>query len=83
MCHTGSCVGYLGEVVEDGEPFQPGPDPCVSCVCRKGTGDRCRSIACSPPPPRPGVECRLVPGTCCEFVCEDVKSMEANMERGL
>ena len=74
-------MGYLGEVVDDGEPFQPGPDPCVSCVCDDGVGTRCRSIACMPPTTKSGEVCRLVPGTCCDFQCANAQEL-GDIERG-
>ena len=40
VCYPGSCVGWGGVGVADGDAFQSGPDPCVSCICENGHASR-------------------------------------------
>lgn len=61
------CMDLRGTLVSDGEVFAPNrSDPCRMCSCEKGETTKCNYIYCDAPPCE---RYKLVPGTCCGFIC--------------
>ncbi|XP_052257190.1 uncharacterized protein LOC127862217 isoform X2 [Dreissena polymorpha] len=69
------CVGFGGQKVREGDNYQPGADPCLTCICEDGRAAFCRSIACAPS----NMQCQnqtRVPGKCCQYECLDTLMSE-------
>nr|XP_034308643.1 pregnancy zone protein isoform X4 [Crassostrea gigas] len=61
------CMDLRGNLVSDGEVFAPNrSDPCRMCSCENGETTKCNYIYCDAPPCE---RYKLVPGTCCGFIC--------------
>lgn len=72
------CMDLRGTLVSDGEVFAPNrSDPCRMCSCEKGETTKCNYIYCDAPPCE---RYKLVPGTCCGFIClENTNEPEDSM----
>ncbi|WAR23289.1 KCP-like protein [Mya arenaria] len=82
-CHTpeqnrvpsGYCRDMNGSyTVSNGDVYTPNrTDPCRTCLCEAGSPVLCADLMCDEPP---CLNYRLIPGTCCGFVCLDEESEE-------